>query len=76
MLYRCLRRSRYRLAASAEKATTPIALNSGTGMLFCSRYRFWLCPLCPAVTMTDQLCCAYPATVIVNWYVAGVTNVS
>jgi hypothetical protein len=35
--YLRLRRSRYSDAASAEIATTAIPLNSGTGMLLCSR---------------------------------------
>ena len=38
--YLRLRFSRYRLAANAEKATTATVLNSGTGMLLCSRYTF------------------------------------
>ena len=42
-VYLRLRLSRYRDAAKAEKATTATPLNSGTGMLLCSRYRF--CPV-------------------------------
>ena len=38
-----LRLSRYTEVARAEMATTAILPNSGTGMLFCSRYRF--CPV-------------------------------
>ena len=33
----------------------PIALNSGTGMLLCSRYRFWPVPVWPGETTTDKV---------------------
>ena len=52
--YLRLRLSKYTDAANALKATTATPLNSGTGMLDCSKYTFCPVPDSPGEMDTDQ----------------------
>ncbi len=63
--YLRLRRSTYSDAASADTAAIAMPLNSGTGMLDCSRYMFCPVPVWPLDTATDQVCDAMPG--LLRW---------
>ena len=65
-------RSRYTEAASAEKATMAMLLNSGTGMLDCCMYTLPAVPTSPPVTAILNVCEAIPGLAIVSEYEPGV----